>query len=378
MKKILSIIVLVLMTTNYCFANELFDETKNYQGNNAKAYEGEILVVLPLKEYSGPNYLYFFDYDNFDDDWSSENGGYYYRRDPNGKFGTPPKYLERKNFKVTYVKQLRDYTHTWIFYMVNVIDPSDKCKFIYNGSKNFREDYQQTFPFMTQKYVEYIYRTLYHQYLYVSNVKQTWSDHKIPYTAYPALCRTDINGNPINYTKPYARYKVIDIDIDEKYADVILTLTDGKVTTKEIYTKRFRPHGDGIYMTDAKIFTESEWNDMVAKHGQKCMEAIMAGEIYEGMTYYECILSHGIPEKYKETRLEYIWKFDNQYRTYKFNTDSIVVADITDPNDVVSLKYVGKMAVEGTKIIIKDKVLPKIKEKTKTIDVTEKIKNYFK
>lgn len=381
MKKILCIIISILMIANFGFANDSFDETKNFQGNNAKAYEGEILVVLPLVKPCGPNYAFFFDYDLFDDDWNCENDMLYYHLDLEyDKYGTPQKYLVKKNFKVFYVRPLQDYTNTWVFHMVNVIDPSDKCKFIYNGSKNYREDWQQTFPMMTQKYVEYIYRTLYKQYIYVSNVKQSWSDHHSPYQSYKALCRSDINGNPINYTKPYARYKVIDIDIDEKYADVILTLTDGKVTTKEIYTKRFRPHGDGIYMTDAKIFSEAEWNDMVAKHGLKCMEAIMAGEIYEGMTYYECVLSHGEPLQHKKTRLEYIWKFNKQYRTYKFNTDSIVIANITEPDDTVSIRYALETAKEGVQIIIEDN-LPKNKVqnkvKSKVNNFVEKIKELF-
>ena len=93
MKRPLSLLLSILSLATPIMANDSFDETKNFQGNNAKAYEGEILVVLPLVKPCGPNYAFFFDYDNFDDDWNCENGGYYYQRDPSGKFGTPKNIL---------------------------------------------------------------------------------------------------------------------------------------------------------------------------------------------------------------------------------------------------------------------------------------------
>ena len=374
MKKLLPILLSILSLATPIMANDSFDETQNYQGNNANAYEGEILLVMPLREGEHPYYWWFFDYDLFDDDWNCENDILYYHRAPLDKFGNDPRYLEGKSFKVFYVRPLQDYTYTWVFHLVNVADPSDKCKFIYHGDWEVnRKGSQQVFPFLTQKHAKYLHRILYNKNVYVSTVKQTNSSYK-------AACTTDINGNPISYTKPYAKFKVIGIDIDRKTAELMLTLTNGTATTKELYAKRLKPMEDGKYTSDVKVFTEAEWNKMVAKYGIKHMEAIMSGDIIEGMTYNECVLSNGIPDRKKSKRLEYSWLFGKQYRTYKFDTEGNMIADLTDPDDVVSLTNVFLNVLDDLSEMRKDapeEKESKSKVKSKVNSLIEKVKSWF-
>lgn len=78
MKRLLSLLLSILSLATPIMANDSFDETKNFQGNNAKAYEGEILLVMPLREIEHNYYWWFFDYDLFDDDWNCENDILYY------------------------------------------------------------------------------------------------------------------------------------------------------------------------------------------------------------------------------------------------------------------------------------------------------------
>lgn len=350
MKRFYSIIFSILFA-NIISANENFVVTKNYQENNAKNYEGELLVVIPLPE--GESwYWYFMEPELFSDDFDSENSyNAIYCKHHLGKFGTEPSALVNKKFIVTEVKQMRYYTHRWIFYMTNIEDPKDKVKFIYHGDKNFLKGSPKVFPFLTYKYVAYLTNKLYNKNIYVSTVKQTWANTDSNF-GYKAYCRYDINGNLINYDKPYAKYKVTDLNLDPKTGKILLTLTDGNITTTELYVLYYEPDG-GLYNTCAKIFTEQEWTSLYNIYGEEHLTAIMAGDIINGMTYKECILSHGQPKRHNTENSEYnefSWIFGKQYKTFKFDKSGNMISETTSKNDVISaentindvVKYINK------------------------------------
>ena len=80
--KRLFIILTILSISSVIFANADFDETRNFQFENAKAYEGEILYLLPItrSRYDGNRirnelYLWFKDYSFNDNETSLISGG---------------------------------------------------------------------------------------------------------------------------------------------------------------------------------------------------------------------------------------------------------------------------------------------------------------
>lgn len=341
MKRFLVFILLVIFAINSIIANRSFDPSQNYQQNNAKAYEGELLVVLPLPENNDCQwYTYFFEPSLFNDDFDSENNyNAIYNKHHLYKIGTEPTALVYKVFEVTKVKQMRDYSHTWIFYLTNINNTSDKVKFIYHGDKNFHKGDFKNFPFLVQKHAEYVCNKLVNKNVYVSTVKQTFATYECPTYGYEAYCQYDINNNPIKYSKSYAKYKVIDIDIDKTTSEIVLKLSDGQNMTTELYTLHYQPDG-GVYNTHAKIFTETEWNKLIKIYGESHMSAIMAGDIIEGMTYTECVLSHGQPNRHNTQNSDYnefSWIFDKQYRTFRFTKSGEMISENSDTNDKVSI-----------------------------------------
>lgn len=170
MKRSLFILAISLVAIEL-FANEDFYVNSNYQYNNAMAYEGEVLILKDFDPKKFPdftrNYKFFKDV-SFIDGIDSENAGwknYYFDINSieNRKVsGVSPSRLSGKRFYVRSVKRHGNYEFTWIFYLVNIDDDSDQCKFIYHGdadSPMWPGDGWSMFlfPFMVRKYGEHLY-----------------------------------------------------------------------------------------------------------------------------------------------------------------------------------------------------------------------------
>ena len=141
--KRLFVILLILCISLVTFANADFDETCNFQFENAKAYEGEILYLIPItrSRYDGNRisnelYHWFKDY-SFNDNETSEYNSYYnYKADPTDYrdsklLGTHKRHIEAHRFYVMKVMPYhpKSYKYTWVFHLVD-LNTGDKLKFI--------------------------------------------------------------------------------------------------------------------------------------------------------------------------------------------------------------------------------------------------------
>lgn len=170
MKRSLFILAISLVAIEL-FANDDFNINSNYQYNNAMAYEGEVLIIKDYNPEIFPEhcrYYKFFKDVSFIDGKESENASwrnYHFDLDVPEDCtmnGVSPKWLSGKRFYVHSVKRHGNYEFTWIFYLVNIDDDMDQCKFIYHGDADSPMWIgggwsMYLFPFMVRKYGEHLY-----------------------------------------------------------------------------------------------------------------------------------------------------------------------------------------------------------------------------
>ena len=125
----------------------VFDSTKNFLGStNVQSYVGQILFVKPksLPEYG---YEYFKPIDYNPKDWDSRRS-HYGGNAEKSHYNTRYEDLVEKYFKVDSIFE-NDY-FSYIFYLTNTKDSSDRCCFIYSSN------YEHTFPFIVLSHFNYL------------------------------------------------------------------------------------------------------------------------------------------------------------------------------------------------------------------------------
>ena len=138
-------------------ANYLFDRTRNYQGENAEAYLGEVLIVNDFPEpvdYSLPwteNQYKVVAYRGFKEIGYDGNSVYVSEHDPRYNYhysrdfewnvrGTEEKWLKGKRFYVYNMYKIERYPNLWVFEMYNIDDPEDEVSYVYHGEYHEEKD----------------------------------------------------------------------------------------------------------------------------------------------------------------------------------------------------------------------------------------------
>ena len=310
MKRFIFILVTVF-TSMAMFANANFDKTTNYQFDNVQNYVGETLYLVPLtgsnKKISDPfnanhmreYYSNFMDFDKFDDDYGHEISMYLYKFDPTDNrdcrgAGTHKRHIEGHRFYVDKAKQMGDDTYMWVLYLTD-LNTGDKVKFIYNAElTNTYIDFDN-FPFIVEKHYKYIksligtnliFGTKSHNHAmidgaYMSFIKKYKADYKDIYT-----------NESISFDKSYAKWRIIEANLDIAESTLYFIVTNGKNTTKVKYNHQYSKH-NRKYNSGNRVFTEKQWNELVNKYGEAHMSTIMSGNTTDDMTIEEKYLAGG-------------------------------------------------------------------------------------
>ena len=133
--KRLIIILSIIISSVVAFANASFDKTINYQFNNAEAYIGEILYLMPItgSYYDCPHYPHFKSFEADENDITYNAISNQYKYDPfdyrDYKYaGTHKRHIEGHKFRVDKVLRYQDYKFQWVFYLTD-LNTGDKLKF---------------------------------------------------------------------------------------------------------------------------------------------------------------------------------------------------------------------------------------------------------
>lgn len=304
--KRLVIILSIIISSVAVFANADFDETCNYQFENAKAYEGEILYLLPITrssyetgDLSSELYHWFKDY-SFNDNETSEYNSYYnYKSDysdyrDSKLLGTHKRHIEAHRFYVMKVMPYhpKRYKYTWVFHLVD-LNTGDKLKFIYHayGDSEVRFDMFMDFPFIVEKHLEYCVSLRGSKLVFATNKCRCLFTERNKYYC-PTFINDMITGEKINYTDVYAKWTIKDVSIDWYNLCICFIVTNGKNTTKVPYGIQYYANHP-LYNSSTRVFTESQWNALVNKYGLDHMKLIMDTKISDDMTNEEKIMSMG-------------------------------------------------------------------------------------
>ena len=116
MKRLIIIILSIIISSVVVFADASFDKTINYQFNNAEAYIGEILYLMPItgSYYDCPHYPRFKSFEADENDITYNAITNQYKYDPfdyrDYKYaGTHKRHIEGHKFRVDNVLQYIDY-----------------------------------------------------------------------------------------------------------------------------------------------------------------------------------------------------------------------------------------------------------------------------
>ena len=300
--KRLIIILSVLLANVLAFANDSFDETCNFQFDNVKAYEGEILYLLPITgssyEKVSDKYIGFMDY-SFNDAKTSENNSYYnYKFNPtdyrdNKLLGTHKRHIEAHRFYVKKVVPHRNgkNLHTWVFHLID-LNTSEQLKYIYHEYGRFQQfDGFMDFPFIVEKHLEYCISLRGTNLIFATNKCGVMMGERYRY--YYTTFINDMNTNEkVNYNDVYAKWTIKDVKIDWYNSCICFIVTDGKNTTKVPYgIQYYSSHPE--YNLGTRVFTENQWNTLVQEYGLNHMKMIMNTEISNDMTDNEILMSMG-------------------------------------------------------------------------------------
>lgn len=302
MKRYIFILVATLIST-LIFANASFDKTTNYQFNNAKAYIGETLYILPLTGSSEVNvdgseedrYNFFMDYYKFKDNETSENcSAAHYKfnwhndRD-NRVYGTHKCHLEGHKFYVNDVRLINNYEYRWIFYLTD-LTTGDKLKYIYHGDGYSNKPDFEKFPFIVEKYYNYCKSLIDSKLVFATQGYTTLLYEGVTYSS---SYKTDVKtGEKINYTTPYVKWTIKNVGIDAKKSAVYFIVSNGVNTTKVIYTMPYDENNPN-YNYGNRVFPEKQWNELVDKYGEDHMSLIMQTKMTKDMSTTEKYMAGG-------------------------------------------------------------------------------------
>lgn len=303
MKRFLLLAIFFILTTTFAVADASFDETINYQFNNAKAYIGETLYLMPItgSYHENPHYPHFKNFDANEEDITYNSIANQYKFDPfdyrDYKYaGTHKCHIEGHEFYVDNVVQYPDYKYQWVFYLTD-LNTGDKLKFDYYGEPELFMNLFIDFPFITMKYFNY-YKSLIGTNLVFATHESIVDIDELASTYNPDF--KDINtGEVVQFSGVYAKWKIKDVIIDKYNLCLAFIVTNGKNTIKIPYnvpysTKTKQPqYWISKYPAGVRVFPEDQWNEMINKYGEQHMSLIMNSKVSDDMTIEERYLAGG-------------------------------------------------------------------------------------
>ena len=310
--KRLVIILSIIISSVVAFADASFDKTINYQFNNAKAYIGEILYLMPItgSYYESPHYQRFKNFDADENEITYNALTNQYKFNPNDyrdcKYaGTHKRHIEGHKFRVDNVLRYLDYKFQWVFYLTD-LNTGDKLKFDYYGEPELYMNSFIDFPFITMKFFNY-YKSLIGTNL-VFATKKSIEINELASVYAPDF--KDINtGEIVQFSGAYAKWKIKDVIIDKYDLCLAFIVTNGKNTIKIPYnvpysTKTKQPqYWVSKYPTGVRVFPETQWNEMINKYGEEHMSLIMNSKVSDDMSEEERYLAGGKKFRDKSNRI---------------------------------------------------------------------------
>lgn len=266
----------------------VFDSTKNFLGaTNVQSYVGQILFVKPK---SLPEYGYdYFKPINYNP--KGYNISHYGRDSEKSRFNTRYEDLVEKYFKVDSIKE-KDY-FSYIFYLTNTKDTSDRCCFIYSSN------YEHTFPFIVLSHFNFLKE----RYVGKNYIIQSNFLHSSDIITGDSIIIKD--GSQLTWT-------IIDLTIiNNKYKNFAFVVKSGNMTTY-VDVDSF----ERTFETDDRrcIYEKKEWDNLVKKYGLAMMKLVFSRKIKVGMPEKLLIYSWGKPEKINSSSYgnkQYV--YDNDY-----------------------------------------------------------------
>ena len=299
MKHLLYIILFLLAVTN-AFANHHFDETVNYQFNDAKAYIGETLFLMPVTGaqfefdiFGGEQTIYynFRNYSFNEKTTSRYDSRAIYKYD--GSYGTHKRYLEKHRFYVNDVKPYADgsYKRIWVFYLTD-LNTGEKLKYVYDA-----EYYEPIidfmhFPFMVEKHLNYCKSLVGTKLVFATNTKCNKTLYDLPGYYRDSFKKDIYTGETINYTEPYAKWTIKSVGLDTEEECIYFIVSNGKNTTK-VYNDNEYAHRHPKYNIGNRVFPEKIWDELVEKYGEQHMSLIMQTKVSNDMTLEEKYMAGG-------------------------------------------------------------------------------------
>ena len=311
--KRLVIILSIIISSVVAFADASFDKTINYQFNNAKAYIGEILYLMPItgSYYDDcPHYPHFKSFEADENDITYNALTNQYKFDPSDyrdyKYaGTHKRHIEGHKFRVDNILRYQDYKFQWVFYLTD-LNTGDKLKFDYYGEPDLFMNSFIDFPFITMKFFNY-YKSLIGTNL-VFATKKSIEINELASVYAPDF--KDINtGEIVQFSGTYAKWKIKDVIIDKYKLCLAFIVTNGKNTIKIPYnvpysTKTKQPqYWVSKYPTGVRVFPETQWNEMINKYGEEHMSLIMNSKVSDDMSEEERYLAGGKKFRNKANRV---------------------------------------------------------------------------
>lgn len=299
--KRLVIILSIIVKSVIVFANISFDKTINYQRHNADAYVGETLYLLPLTdswygEKISERYHNFKStiYQDGYGEYAGPNSGmeYQYKFNPydyrDNKTGTHKRHIEGHRFYVSKAVQDPNDDMIWTFHLTD-LNTGENLKFIYYAEITDGSIFQD-FPFITEKHYKYCKSLIGSKLVFGTSPKHA---PDLGTTYYPTF-EKDINtGEIINYDKSYAKWTIKDVEIDVYHSCISFIVTNGKQITKVPYNIQYSDTYSMHYNNCTRVFTETQWNNLVKKYGETHMESIMDNTPLDGMTQEELYMAGG-------------------------------------------------------------------------------------
>ena len=297
MKRIFNILIVIFISVSTIYGNENFDMRVNNQYENAYAYEGEILYLLPLtKSFRSKfqdKYHFFKDYSFKDNSTDEYQMNYNYKFDiynplDNTVGGTHKRHIEGHRFYVDKVVPYKDYKRTWVFHLTD-LDTGEKLKYIYHSEDHKWKDSFEDFPFIVKKHYDYCKTLIGTNLVFATN---KISINIVEYAGYYyPLFKTDFyTDEPINYSDIYAKWKIVDVNANIYYGCLCFLVTNGKNIVQVPYNFQYYYDRKNI---GNRVFPEKVWNTLVNKYGEPHMRMIMNTEMSEDMTLEEKYMAGG-------------------------------------------------------------------------------------
>lgn len=295
-----------LLVSTFVSANDRFDETINYQFNNATAYIGETLYLVPLSGskwkvglFSKPqeHYHNFEDFEGFyTEDLSLMYTQNNYKYNPSNPIdcmiaGTHKRHIEGHRFYVDTVIRVPENRYHWVLYLTD-LETKDKVKYVYSGENKSTKIDIEVFPFIVEKHYNYLMSLKGTKLTFATQGYEMFIEESYrPY--YQPTYEYDLNsGDKIYYIAPFETWTIDEVGFDIYESSMYFIVANEAYKTKiiydNIYTEKQPAHNIGN-----RVFTEKQWKSLVKKYGIEHMALIMSSKMSDDMTEEELYMAGG-------------------------------------------------------------------------------------